>query len=228
MVMGEFTQETDVLVVGGGPGGYAAAFRAADLGLDVTMVDLDARPGGVCLFRGCIPSKTLLYAAEILHDARRAEEMGILFGEPKVDLGRLREWKDKVVDKLAAGLVELSRKRGVQLIQGSAVFESSDHVRVMGTEASHIRFKHAVIATGSHSRINQAVEQRLGTLRKAVGAEAHVHLDFFPVGVVQKRKALIGNPAAALVAGMEQVVGLLPADFPQEPAVALRHVDIVL
>ncbi len=171
MVMGEFTQETDVLVVGGGPGGYAAAFRAADLGLDVTMVDLDARPGGVCLFRGCIPSKTLLYAAEILHDARRAEEMGILFGEPKVDLGRLREWKDKVVDKLAAGLVELSRKRGVQLIQGSAVFESSDHVRVMGTEASHIRFKHAVIATGSHSRIVNGIEFRPGgRIMDATGA----------------------------------------------------------
>ncbi|MGA7642415.1 MAG: FAD-dependent oxidoreductase, partial [Syntrophobacteraceae bacterium] len=98
MVMGEFTQETDLLVIGGGPGGYAAAFRAADLGMDVTMVEADPRPGGVCLFRGCIPSKTLLYVTELMHDARRASDMGVTFAEPKLDLGRLREWKDKVID----------------------------------------------------------------------------------------------------------------------------------
>jgi dihydrolipoyl dehydrogenase len=151
MVMGEFTQETEVLVIGSGPGGYAAAFRAADLGLEVTMVDVEERPGGVCLFRGCIPSKTLLYVSELLHDARRAEEMGISFGEPTVDLEKLRQWKNKVIDKLANGLVELSNKRGVQRIKARATFESSDRVRLQGGEISHIKYRHAIIATGSHA-----------------------------------------------------------------------------
>jgi dihydrolipoamide dehydrogenase len=151
MVMGELSQETEVLVIGSGPGGYAAAFRAADMGMDVTMVDLEERPGGVCLFRGCIPSKTLLYVSELLHDAARAGEMGIIFGEPKVDLDRLRQWKDKVIDKLASGLVELSNKRGVQRIRGRAVFESPNRVRLQGSEISHLKFRHAIIATGSHA-----------------------------------------------------------------------------
>ncbi|MHC1724918.1 MAG: dihydrolipoyl dehydrogenase [Syntrophobacteraceae bacterium] len=152
MVMGEFTQETDLLVIGGGPGGYAAAFRAADLGMDVTMVNSDPRPGGVCLFRGCIPSKTLLYSTELLHDARHAKEMGIAFAEPKIDIDRLRAWKNNVIDKLANGLVQLSKKRGVLLIQGKAVFTDSTHVRVQNGGASRIRFKHAIIATGSSTR----------------------------------------------------------------------------
>ena len=152
MVMGEFTQETDLLVIGGGPGGYAAAFRAADLGMDVTMVEMDPRPGGVCLFRGCIPSKTLLYVTELMHDARRSSEMGITFAEPKIDINRLREWKDKVIDKLANGLVELTKRRGVLFIQGKAVLEDSSHARVQNTGSSHIRFKHAIIATGSSTR----------------------------------------------------------------------------
>jgi len=105
MVMGELQQDTQVLVIGSGPGGYAAAFRAADLGLDVTMVDMAARPGGECLYRGCIPSKTLLYLSELLHDAHRAQNMGIAFGEPKIDLGGVRAWKEEVIDKLASGLV---------------------------------------------------------------------------------------------------------------------------
>lgn len=152
MVMGEFTQETDLLVIGGGPGGYAAAFRAADLGMDVTMVNMEPRPGGVCLYRGCIPSKTLLYSTELLHDARRAKEMGITFTEPEVDINRLRAWKDSVIDKLGNGLVELSKRRGVLLVQGKAIFTDSSHVRVQNGGASRIRFKQAIIATGSSPR----------------------------------------------------------------------------
>ena len=149
MVMGEFTQETDLLVIGGGPGGYAAAFRAADLGLDVTVVDSGGRLGGVCLFRGCIPSKTLLHVSELLYDAHHADEMGVTFGDPKVDLDRLRQWKNQVIEKLANGLVELSKKRSVQVLNGRAVFESSERARLQNSETGHIRFRHAIIATGS-------------------------------------------------------------------------------
>jgi dihydrolipoamide dehydrogenase len=150
MVMGELIQETEVLVVGSGPGGYAAAFRAADLGLEVTMVDMAPRPGGECLFRGCIPSKTLLFLAELIGDARRAETMGVSFGPPRIDLEVLRGWKKKVIDQLADGLVTLSEKRGVQLIQGRAVFEDSRTVRLYDSEVSHIKFRHAILATGSY------------------------------------------------------------------------------
>jgi dihydrolipoamide dehydrogenase len=151
MVMGEFTQETELLVLGGGPGGYATAFRAADLGLDVTMVDLEGRPGGVCLFRGCIPSKTLLYISELIHDSRRAKEMGITFGEPEINLDQLRQWKNQVVEKLAKGLMKLSDKRGVQLVKAKARFEDSHqvHLEGEGVEISRFKFRHAIIATGS-------------------------------------------------------------------------------
>ena len=149
MVMGELAQETDVLVIGSGPGGYAAAFRAADLGKDVTMVDIAARPGGICLFKGCIPSKTYLYLAELIDDAARAERMGIRFGKPQIDLEGLRRWKAEVIDKMAGGLVSLSNARGVQVIQGRAEFESSTTVRLYDSEVSRIKFKHAILATGS-------------------------------------------------------------------------------
>jgi dihydrolipoamide dehydrogenase len=149
MVMGEFTQETDVLVIGGGPGGYAAAFRAADLGLDVTLVDTGGRLGGVCLFRGCIPSKTLLHVSELLYDVRHSHEMGVTFGDPRIELARLRQWKNQVVERLANGLAELSKKRGVQLLKGHAVFESSERVRFQNSQTGHIKFRHAIIATGS-------------------------------------------------------------------------------
>ena len=149
MVMGELVQETQVLVIGSGPGGYAAAFRAADLGLEVTMVDVAARPGGECLYRGCIPSKTLLHLSELLHDAHRAQPLGITFDKPRIDLAGIRAWKEEVVDKLASGLVTLSNKRGVQLLKGRAVFESSDSVRLHDSEVSHIKFRHAVLAAGS-------------------------------------------------------------------------------
>ena len=150
MVMGELTQETEVIVIGAGPGGYAAAFRAADLGMDVTMVDLAERPGGVCLFRGCIPSKSYLYLSELIHDARRAESMGVFFGPPRIDLNALRNWKNQVVNKHAEGLMTLNNKRGVQLIQGRVEFESANRVRLHEADVSHIGFKRAILASGSH------------------------------------------------------------------------------
>ena len=118
--MGELMQETELLVIGSGPGGYAAAFRAADLGMDVTMVDTARRPGGVCLFEGCIPSKTFLYLAELIYDADKAAAMGIAFGKPQIDIEGLRQWKGQVIDKLAKGLVSLGERRGVQFINGRA------------------------------------------------------------------------------------------------------------
>ncbi len=147
--MGELLQDTEVLVIGSGPGGYAAAFRAADLGLDVTMVDSNPRPGGVCLHNGCIPSKTFLYLAQVIHDADRAKSMGITFARPRIDLEMLRSWKEKVIEQMADGLVSLSNKRSVQLIKGRARFESSDTVRLLDSELSRIRFRHAILASGS-------------------------------------------------------------------------------
>jgi len=152
MVMGELSEETDVLVVGAGPGGYAAAFRAADLGMEVVLVDLEERPGGECLFRGCIPSKALLFLADLIHDARRVKEMGIRFSEPRIDVGRVREWKNGVVNGLAGGLVTLCKRRGVQLIRGRAIFESSNVVRLQDSDTGRIKFRHAILATGSYAR----------------------------------------------------------------------------
>jgi dihydrolipoamide dehydrogenase len=149
--MGELNQESEVVVVGAGPGGYAAAFRGADLGMEVTLVDREARPGGECLFRGCIPSKTLLYLAELLRDAQRSGEKGIKFDKPQIDLDRVRAWKDQVIDKLTHGLLTLSKRRKIQFLQGRAVFEGSDRIRVENSGVTQIRFRHAILATGSYS-----------------------------------------------------------------------------
>jgi dihydrolipoamide dehydrogenase len=149
MVMGETTIETQVVVIGAGPGGYAAAFRAADLGLEVTMVHGEKRLGGVCLLRGCIPSKALLYLTQVIHDARDAGEMGVGFGPPEIDIEQVRGWKDGVIDRLTRGLVTLSNRRDVQLVQGWATFESSDTLRLRDSEVTRIKFEHAILATGS-------------------------------------------------------------------------------
>jgi len=149
MVMGELEQQTELLVIGNGPGGYAAAFRAADLGLDVTMVDPFPRPGGVCLFTGCIPSKTLLFLAELIHDAARSGDMGVSFGIPRIDLDAVRRWKAKVIRSMSSGLLSLSKQRSVQVLKGRAIFEDSKTVRLEDSEVRRIRFKHAVVAVGS-------------------------------------------------------------------------------
>ncbi|MDQ3931332.1 MAG: dihydrolipoyl dehydrogenase [Actinomycetota bacterium] len=147
MVMGDLPERTDVVVVGAGPGGYAAAFRVADLGLDVTLVTEESRLGGVCLQRGCIPSKALLHIAEVLHFADEAAEMGVTFGEPEIDLDGLRRWKDKVVDGLVTGLEQIAEKRGVRIVEGRARFDDSRRVHV--EDAGFIEYRYGILATGS-------------------------------------------------------------------------------
>ena len=150
MVMGEQTLETDVAVIGGGPGGYSAAFRAADLGLEVALINQEERLGGVCLRRGCIPTKALLDVAHLIEESIQAREWGILFDGFGIELDKLRDHKEGVVDRLVSGLESLAGMRDVQLIQGRAVFESSDQVLIQGTsDIAHVKFNHAIIATGS-------------------------------------------------------------------------------
>jgi dihydrolipoamide dehydrogenase len=151
MVMGEFSRETDVAIVGGGPGGYAAAFRAADLGLNVTLIDEGGQLGGVCLFRGCIPSKALLHVTELISDARHSSRMGITFADTEIDLKALQKWKNDTVGKLAKGLANLCENRGVELVKARTAFEDSQTLRLYESESdiSRIKFRHAIIATGS-------------------------------------------------------------------------------
>ena len=117
----------NVAVIGGGPGGYAAAFLAADLGMNVTLIDPEVNPGGVCLYRGCIPSKALLHVAKLIEESQQAKNWGIEFNAPKIDLAGLRSFKEGVVKKLTGGLGVLSKQRKVRYVQGRAAFESSTH-----------------------------------------------------------------------------------------------------
>ena len=150
MVMGDLVREVDVAVIGGGPGGYSAAFRCAELGLETVIVDADKRLGGACLFEGCIPSKALLHVAAVLGEAERAKEFGVDFGEPRISLDPLRKWKaERVIGKLARGLASVARGKNVDVVGGRAVFEDGRSLRVEGDEPQTLRFKHAIVATGS-------------------------------------------------------------------------------
>lgn len=151
MVVGEFTQETDLLVLGGGPGGYHAAFRAAENGIQTTIVDMNPFLGGVCLHCGCIPSKTYLSMVETMHAAEQCKAMGIEFGKPKVDIDAIRAWKEEVVKKLSGGLDSVAKKHKVDRVTGKATFEDGKTVTLDGADVSRIKFRRAIIATGSRS-----------------------------------------------------------------------------
>jgi dihydrolipoamide dehydrogenase len=142
--------ETQLLVIGGGPGGYPAALHAADHGMKVTLVDEDPKLGGVCLNRGCIPSKALLHTAKVIREAHEMAEYGVTFGDPKLDLDKLRGFvQQKVVGKLTGGIAQLTKGRGVDVIRGHAAFLDPNTVQVSGEQSAVIRFKNCIIATGS-------------------------------------------------------------------------------
>ncbi|MFQ5448980.1 MAG: dihydrolipoyl dehydrogenase [Nitrospinaceae bacterium] len=139
--------QENLLVLGAGPGGYAAAFLAADRGMAVTLVESGPRPGGVCLHRGCIPSKTLLHLAKLIHEVRDARQWGLTFGEPKIDLEAIRQWKNRVVDKMSGGLETLCKQRGVRFVQGRGVFKDSHTLEIADKET--LTFGHCILAVGS-------------------------------------------------------------------------------
>ncbi|MFV0438152.1 MAG: dihydrolipoyl dehydrogenase [Desulfopila sp.] len=147
--MGDMEMTVDLAIIGSGPGGYSAAFRGADLGMDVAMIDPRPFPGGACLHEGCIPSKTYLFLAELIFDSRRAERMGLSFPPPKIDLAAMSRFNIGVIDDLSRGLVRLCAKRSIQRIQGHARFENATTLRLENSEISRLRSRHAVIATGS-------------------------------------------------------------------------------
>ena len=145
-------ESTQVVVLGAGPGGYAAAFYAADMGLQVALVDEEKNPGGVCLYRGCIPSKALLHVAKVIDEARHASAQGVTFGEPKIDVDKLRAFKQGVVDKLTSGVGGVARMRKVKYYQGRAALTGPTSMRITGADGktTDLAFENCILATGSH------------------------------------------------------------------------------
>ena len=136
-----------VIILGAGPGGYTAAFLAADRGMQVTLIDENSKPGGVCLHRGCIPSKSLLHLSRLIEETRSAEAFGLKFQSPEIDLNQIREWSRGVIDKMSNGLISLCKQRGVDFVKGRARFLDSNSLVINDNE--QIKFDHCILATGS-------------------------------------------------------------------------------
>lgn len=166
------SSSTQLVVIGGGPGGYAAAFYAADLGMPVTLVDMEPNPGGVCLYRGCIPSKALLHVAKVASEAKHATNWGLTYAEPKIDLDKLRSYKEGVVTKLTGGLGQLSKQRKITFIQGKASFVDAKNLSIElaagGTQT--LAFEHAIIATGSYPTRIPGLDIKSDRLMDSTGA----------------------------------------------------------
>ena len=123
-------KQAELVVIGAGPGGYAAAFRAADLGKKVVLIDKDDALGGVCLNRGCIPSKALLHMAKTMAGAKNLEEKGVSFGAPKIDINKLQKWKQEIIDQLGAGVKQMASARKIEIITGTAKFLSDKEIQI--------------------------------------------------------------------------------------------------
>jgi dihydrolipoamide dehydrogenase len=163
--------KTEIVVLGAGPGGYTAAFYAADRGKKVTLVEQSPRLGGICLNSGCIPSKALLHATAILREAKESAARGIALGEPRVDLDKLRAWKESILERLGQGIKGLAEKRGVQLVHGRGHFEDSHTLRVeTGEGQKFLNFEKAIIAVGSKPAMPSAFD--LGNKRIMTSTEA--------------------------------------------------------
>jgi len=206
----------NIAVIGGGPGGYAAAFLAADLGMSVTLIDPEVNPGGVCLYRGCIPSKALLHVAKLMEEAHQAKDWGIEFSAPKIDLARLRSFKENVVKKLTGGLGVLSKQRKVKYVQGRAAFENSNTLRVMKADGGEesLTFDRIIIATGSRPAVVPALKLDTPRLMDSTGG---LNLEDIPGSLLVVGGGYIGLELGSVYAALgtrvtvvEMLPGLLP------------------
>src|SRR6516225_2877571 len=203
------TIKTEIVVVGAGPGGYAAAFYAADLGKKVILVEREKRLGGVCLNRGCIPSKALLYATHQIVNARESAHRGITFTEPKVDLAKLRAWKESVVQKLGGGVATLAKMRNVQVIAGRGYFEGSNKLRVETSQGQQfIQFDQAILAVGSLAAMPKAFD--LGNPRVMTSTEA-LEVEDIPETLLVVGGGYIGMEMGTVYAGLGSKIVLVEA-----------------
>jgi len=221
---------TQVAVIGGGPGGYGAAFMAADLGLRVAIVDPEPNPGGVCLYRGCIPSKALLHAAKVIGESRQAADWGIEFSEPKIDLDKLRAWKEGVVNKLTGGLGQLSKQRKVDFIRGRAAFLDSRTLKIEGQDGERrLVFDNAILATGSRPASPPALSLDSPRIMDSTAA---LELDDIPKSMLVIGAGYIGLELGTVYAALgtqvslvEMTSGLLPGVDRDLVSILARRVD---
>ena len=200
---------TEILVLGAGPGGYAAAFYAADKGKKVTLVEQNPRLGGICLNVGCIPSKALLHATAVMREAKDSAQRGIDFGKPTVDLDKLRSWKDSILDKLGQGIKTLAQQRKVQLVHGRGHFEDSQTLRVETAEGQKfIRYEKAIIAVGSKPTMPSAFD--LGNKRIMTSTEA-LELPDIPRDLLVVGGGYIGMELGTVYAALGSNVVVLEA-----------------
>jgi dihydrolipoamide dehydrogenase len=201
--------KTEIVVVGAGPGGYAAAFYAAVLGKKVIVVERDPRLGGVCLNRGCIPSKALLYAAHTVSSARESEHRGISFGQPSIDVSKLRAWKESILNRLSGGIAQLAKMRGVQVLQGRGYFEDSRTLRVETDQGQQfVQYDKAIVAVGSKSTIPKAFD--LGNPRVMTSREA-LEVEDVPENLLVIGGGYIGMELGTVYAALGSKVTLVEA-----------------
>jgi dihydrolipoamide dehydrogenase len=201
--------KTDILVLGAGPGGYAAAFYAADKGKSVTLVEQHPRLGGICLNSGCIPSKALLHATEFLREARASAARGIDFGQPQIELEKLRSWKDSILEKLGEGIKGLAQKRKVQVLQGRGHFEASQTLRVETVEGQKfVSYDKAIIAVGSKPAMPSAFD--LGNKRIMTSTEA-LEIPDIPANLLVVGGGYIGMELGTVYASLGSSVVVLEA-----------------
>ncbi len=207
MVMGDTEVSTELLIIGNGPGGYGAAYRAADMGIDVTLVDPTINLGGTCLFHGCIPAKTYLFLAQLIEDAKHAKRMGITFNEPKIDIETVRNWKNRIIESIAKDLTSIGEKRNIQFVSGRASFTSSTSVRLTDSEVNRITFQHAIIATGSHPIALETSPFRTGS--RIIDSSAGLALRDIPRNLLIVGGGCVGLEIGSIYAALGSEVSLV-------------------
>lgn len=217
----------DVVVIGAGPGGYRAAFMAADLGLKTALVDSQANPGGVCLYRGCIPTKALLHLAKLKEEAAKASEWGMSFGEPTIDREKIKAWKESVIERLTGGLGQLTKARKITYIQGWATFKNINSLDIKLTEggSQELAFKNAIVATGALPIKLPFIEAYSDRI---MNAEIALDLRSIPKSLLVIGGGYIGMESATIYKGLGSKVTLVEATSSVMPTMDEELVKIYM